>query len=149
MFASDATMLTSFGDAKVWPCYGFFGNDSKYMRSKPSLNLGEPVAFFEKVWPPPIGFRRDLTPSQLPDNFKDFVGKHSGAGKVGKGVLSHCLRELFHAQWKILLDDEFLDAYENGIVVECIDEVERRFFPRILTYSADYPEKYVVFVLSD
>lgn len=92
--------------------------------------------------------RSYLTLGQLPDSFKDFVGSHSGKGKVGKGVLAHCLRELFHSQWKILLDDEFMDAYENGFVVDCSDGVKRRFFPRILTYSADYPEKWVVVPLS-
>jgi hypothetical protein len=36
MFWSDATHLTSFGNAKLWPCYMYFGNDSKYRRAKPS-----------------------------------------------------------------------------------------------------------------
>lgn len=48
-----------------------------------------------------------------------------------------------HAQWRILLDDEFVEAYEHGIVILCCDGILRRFYPRILTYSADYPEKYV------
>jgi len=46
-----------------------------------------------------------------------------------------------HAQWTILLDDEFLEASTHGIVITCYDGVERRFYPRIFTYSADYPEK--------
>lgn len=45
--------------------------------------------------------------------------------------------------WKTLLDDKFLHAWVNGIVVRCGDGVTRRLYPRILTYSADYPEKYV------
>lgn len=49
MFASDATMLTLFGDAKLWPLYMFFANDSNYRWSKTSLQLGEEVAYFEKV----------------------------------------------------------------------------------------------------
>jgi hypothetical protein len=49
MFWSDATHLTSFGSAMLWPLYLFFGNDSKYRRSKPSNHLGEHVAFFEPV----------------------------------------------------------------------------------------------------
>jgi hypothetical protein len=56
---------------------------------------------------------------------------------------THCHRELFHEQWNILLDDEFLEAYEHGIVILCCDGIARRFYPRIFTYSADYPEKYV------
>jgi hypothetical protein len=42
----------------------------------------------------------------------------------------------------VLLDEEFLYAYEHGIVIKCCDGVTRRFYPRIFTYSADYPEKY-------
>ena len=48
-----------------------------------------------------------------------------------------------HAVWKHLLDDEFLHAYTYGIVIECVDGVKRRVYPRFFTYSADYPEKYV------
>jgi hypothetical protein len=45
------------------------------------------------------------------------------------------------ASWRILLDDEFMDAYENGIVFMFPDGIQRRLFPRLFTYSADYPEK--------
>jgi len=30
------------------------------------------------------------------------------------------------------------------MIVDCIDGIRRRVFPRFFTYSADYPEKYVV-----
>ena len=46
-----------------------------------------------------------------------------------------------HEVWKVLLDDEFLEAYMYGIVIKCVDGIERRVYPRIFTYSADYPEK--------
>jgi hypothetical protein len=63
----------------------------------------------------------------------------------GKGpnsaFMAHCHHELYHAQWSVILDDEFLEAYEHGIVIECCDGIRRRFYPRIFTYSADYPEK--------
>jgi hypothetical protein len=48
-----------------------------------------------------------------------------------------------HAQWEIILDEELLDAIINGIVIKCRDGLERRFYIRIFTYSADYPEKQV------
>jgi hypothetical protein len=60
--------------------------------------------------------------------------------------MTHCRREVLHAQWTIILDAEFIEAYKHGIVVECCDGIMRRFYPRILTYSADYPEKWVVFI---
>jgi hypothetical protein len=56
---------------------------------------------------------------------------------------AYCRRDLFHACWKHLLDAEFIHAYRHGIVLRCPDGVLRRVFPRIFTYSADYPEKYV------
>jgi hypothetical protein len=49
MFASDATHLTSFGDAKLWPLYLFIGNESKYRRCKPSCHSCSHVAYFQKV----------------------------------------------------------------------------------------------------
>jgi len=55
---------------------------------------------------------------------------------------THCHRELFQAQWRDILDDDFVDAYKHGIVLMCCDGIKRRLFPRIFTYSADYPEKY-------
>lgn len=58
-------------------------------------------------------------------------------------VLTHCRRELMHQVWKLMLDDEFITAYQHGIIIRCADGVLRRVYPRIFTYSADYPEKYV------
>jgi hypothetical protein len=49
MFWSDATHLTNFGNAKLWPVYLYFGNESKYRRCKPSCHLGNHVAYFQKV----------------------------------------------------------------------------------------------------
>lgn len=49
MFWSDSTQLTSFGGASLWPCYLFFGNESKYRRGKPSEKLGHQIAYFLKV----------------------------------------------------------------------------------------------------
>lgn len=57
--------------------------------------------------------------------------------------LQDCRRELMHGVWRFLLDGDFLDAYKHGIVVRCHDGIERRIYPRISTYSADYPEKLV------
>lgn len=50
-----------------------------------------------------------------------------------------------HAIWKFLLTDEFIHAYKYGIVIKCIDGIERRVYPRLFTYSADYPEKCVLY----
>jgi hypothetical protein len=49
MFASDGTQLTTFSNAKLWPVYLAFGNESKDRRSKPSCQAFEHIAYFETV----------------------------------------------------------------------------------------------------
>jgi hypothetical protein len=80
---------------------------------------------------------------QLPDEFKDFVMNNSGGKTLSGALMTHCHRELFHEQWQILLDEDFINAYQHGIVITCCDGIKHRFYPRIFTYSADYPEKFV------
>ena len=46
-----------------------------------------------------------------------------------------------HTIWELLLDDEFMEAYEHGIIIKCHDGVLRQFYPRFFTYAADYSEK--------
>ncbi|KAG2343737.1 hypothetical protein BDR05DRAFT_947857 [Suillus weaverae] len=98
----------------------YFSNESKYRCCKPSCNLSNHVAYFET----------------LPDSFKDF----SGTKGINSKFTTHCCREFFHEQWKTLLDDQFLEAYEHRIVIICCNSIPCRFYPRIFTYSADYPE---------
>jgi hypothetical protein len=62
---------------------------------------------------------------------------------ASSAVLTHCRREIVQAIWLLLLDPEFMNAYRFGIVLEFLDGIRRRFFPRFLTYSADYPERCV------
>ncbi|KIK14485.1 hypothetical protein PISMIDRAFT_116981, partial [Pisolithus microcarpus 441] len=78
----------------------------------------------------------------LPDEFKDFLTEHFRGKYPGDVLTTHCNREFFHEQWKILLDDNFIAAYKHGIVIICCDGIKQRFYPRIFTYSADYPKKY-------
>jgi hypothetical protein len=81
---------------------------------------------------------------QLPDQIQDKI-KAALNKAASRAHLTHCRREIFQAAWLILIQDpEFLDAYVNGIVVECIDGIKRRLFPRFFVYSADYPEKYAM-----
>ncbi|KAG6904573.1 hypothetical protein DXG01_008981, partial [Tephrocybe rancida] len=124
MFWSDGTHLTNFGTASLTPLYLQFGNESKYRRCKPSSHLTEHVAYFE----------------ELPDEFKAFASQYIGKSKIDSDFLSHCRRELAHAQWRLLLDDEFVEAYHHGIVAKWEDGISRRFYPCIFCYSADYKE---------
>jgi hypothetical protein len=133
MFWSDATHLATFGTAKVWPIYMVFGNLSKYIRGQPNSGAMMHLAYI-----PPL-------PDSLQDELKSF---HHKWGTQQKDVLTHCRRELMHAVWKFLLDDDFIHASSYGMVVRCHDGIERRVYPRILTYSADYPEKFVLTYVS-
>jgi len=49
MFWSDATQLTAFGDAKLWPLYVYFGNESKYEHCTPIANLSSHAAYFQTI----------------------------------------------------------------------------------------------------
>ena len=49
MFWSDATHLTNFGTAKLWPIYLFFGNISKYIRAQPSSGACNHIAYIPSV----------------------------------------------------------------------------------------------------
>ena len=54
MFGSDSTHLTEFGNSSLWPCYLYFGNESKYRRCKPSNKLCNHVAYFQKAGYPSL-----------------------------------------------------------------------------------------------
>lgn len=51
MMWSDATHLTNFGDASLWPFYLLFGNQSKYTRGKPTASACHHVAYIPSVSP--------------------------------------------------------------------------------------------------
>ncbi|THH16116.1 hypothetical protein EUX98_g9355 [Antrodiella citrinella] len=132
MFASDATLVTQWGQKKVWPVYMYFGNQSKYERARPTAHAGHLVGYL---------------PS-LPDDVQDFI--RAKFGKPGTATyLTHCRRELFQGAWAIMLDDQFVEAYKHGMVVDCADGIRRRIYPRIFIYSADYPEKVLIATLRD
>ncbi|TEB23729.1 hypothetical protein FA13DRAFT_1797775 [Coprinellus micaceus] len=136
MLWSDSTHLANFGTAKLWPVYMALGNLSKYVRSLPNSGALHHVAYI---------------PS-LPDSFQDDLKTwHSQWNKAShrKDVTTHCRRELMHAVWRFLLDDDFVNAYKYGIVIRCLDGIERRVYPRIFTYSADYPEKVLLATIRD
>ncbi|KAF8157741.1 hypothetical protein K438DRAFT_1986355 [Mycena galopus ATCC 62051] len=127
MWWSESTHLANFGTAKLWPIYLLFGNISMYIRGKPSAGADHHVAYI----------------SSLPGSIQDKIASfHAKWGTQKSEILTHCRRELMHAVWTLLLDDEFMHAYEYGIVIQCDDGIERRVYPRFFTYSADYPEKY-------
>ncbi|KAK7020396.1 hypothetical protein R3P38DRAFT_3549619 [Favolaschia claudopus] len=133
MWWSDSTHLASFGSAALWPLYLLFGNQSKWVRGKPRANACHHTAYIPKV-------SSQSSLLCMPNEFHDWYIAATGEGPSAE-VLAHCRRELMHAVWAKILDDDFMDIYEHGIVIECHDGISRRFYPRFFTYSADYPEK--------
>jgi Plavaka transposase len=144
MFSSDGLQLANFGTASLWPGYLQWANQSKWERAKPSLRSTHHVSYFPKVNHSLHIYASNLIDEkyQLPDSIQDFLEllpKLSSSAKAA--ILTHLNRELFQSCWEYLLDDDFLHAWVHGIVVECGDGVTRRLYPRIFTYTADYPEK--------
>ncbi|KAL5528006.1 hypothetical protein ACEPAF_7142 [Sanghuangporus sanghuang] len=84
-----------------------------------------------------------LIPS-LPKNFKSFVTRMVKGKKVTPDLLAHCRRELVQACWQIMLDDAFVQAWATGVVQTCKDAVLQKWYPWILAYSADLPEKFLM-----
>ncbi|KZT12196.1 uncharacterized protein LAESUDRAFT_754689 [Laetiporus sulphureus 93-53] len=127
MLWSDSTHLAQFGSAALWPIYAFFGFISKYVRAKPNAFMANHLAYI---------------PS-LPHIIQDVYQKLYDTAATAD-VLRFCKRELFHKIWTLILDPEFMHAYEHGILLRCGDGILRHLFPRFFTYSADYPEKVLI-----
>ncbi|GAB1521542.1 hypothetical protein RhiTH_004639 [Rhizoctonia solani] len=126
MFGSDGTVLgKGFSHVKGHPIYAFFGNKSKYQRCKPGSNTCFHVAHI---------------PS-LPDSARETITAYHDGKPPPESLITHLRRELMHEVWVHLLDDDFLYAWNHGIVIKCTDGIERRVFPRIKIHSVDYPEK--------
>jgi len=49
MISSDATHLTNFGSASLWPIYLYLGSQSKYTRAKPTSFAAHHLAYVPKV----------------------------------------------------------------------------------------------------
>jgi hypothetical protein len=140
MIWSDSTHLATFGPASLWPIYLFFGNQSKYIRGKPTTFSAHHIAYI-----PSVGALQNLlyfllTRHQFPATFSGWF--QVLFGKLPKTpLLTFMKRELMQRVWRVLLGADFIHAYLHGVVIRCADGVERLVFPRIFTYSADYPEK--------
>jgi hypothetical protein len=145
IFASDSTHLAQFGDASLWPVYQMYGAEDQYIRSMPTVGSCDHIAYVPSVSSIFSCLLNDviLTYScvcKIPKDFQEKYFKAHGKQATAE-TIAFCKREIMHAIWHVLLSGPFEDAYKNGIVVTCADNVRRRIFPRILHYSADYPEK--------
>ncbi|KAG9089054.1 hypothetical protein FRC06_001731, partial [Ceratobasidium sp. 370] len=64
----------------------------------------------------------------LPDKVKEQITEMHGKPPT-EALLTHLRRELMHAVWVALLDNEFIEAWRTGVIILCAD---------------DYPEKEVI-----
>uniref|UniRef100_A0A0W0F6L2 Uncharacterized protein n=1 Tax=Moniliophthora roreri TaxID=221103 RepID=A0A0W0F6L2_MONRR len=109
MFSSDATHLTNFGTASLWPIYIVPGNLSKYL-------------------------------PHLPDLIKDVYRAHYGQAPLEE-TQRFLNREVIQKAWGELLDEEFVEAFMNGLMLECADMEEHLGLLTLFCHSGDYPEK--------
>ncbi|KAF8236149.1 hypothetical protein L208DRAFT_1136286, partial [Tricholoma matsutake] len=79
----------------------------------------------------------------LPDMIQDFYKENFGT-TASQATLTHLKQELMHAIWELILNNEFMEAYEHGIVIKCPDGILRQYYPQFFMYSADYLEKWVL-----
>jgi len=64
IFYSDATHLTSFGTASLYPMYMYVGNQSQYTRAKPSEFTAHHIAYIPKVFQKTLSSLLCLTESK-------------------------------------------------------------------------------------
>jgi len=64
---------------------------------------------------------------EIQEFYQEFFGKVATAG-----ILTYLRRELAHAIWRLLLDDDLMRAYTDGETIKLFDEVMRAMFPRFL-----------------
>jgi hypothetical protein len=142
MFWSDSTHLTNFGTAKVWPLYLYFANLSKYIRARPNSGACHHIAYIPSACSLSISVSLVIyIILKIPDDIDEILVDIAPVKSNRSLLKTHCRRELMHEVWRVLLDDEFLHAYVHGIVLPCADGIQRRIYPRIFTYSGDFPEK--------
>ena len=56
-------------------------------------------------------------------------------------MLTHLHHKLAHAIRRLLLNNDMMHVYTNGVAIQLFDTIMRLLFPWFLFYSADYPEK--------
>ncbi|KAF7800284.1 hypothetical protein EIP86_011532, partial [Pleurotus ostreatoroseus] len=123
--SSDDTLMVNFGTKSMKPIYMLFRSLSKYVSGRLNAFTIHHLAY---------------VPSKLPPDLKTQYKRVYGVYPSDR-IMRLCRGDLMQAIWMHILDAEFLEAYEHGILVECGDGVTHRLFPRFFTYSADYPER--------
>ncbi|KAK0479046.1 hypothetical protein EDD18DRAFT_1364490 [Armillaria luteobubalina] len=106
MQQSDSTHLANFGTASLWPAYLGLSLMLKYTQAMPTSFGNHHVAYF------PL----------LPDNIQD-VYLATFDKPASSDLLTFLKRELMQKIWALLLDPNFMEAYEHGIIIKCADGI--------------------------
>lgn len=80
--------------------------------------------------------------TQLDGRIAEFYEQTFGKAPT-TAMLTHLKRDVVQAIWKLLLDDDIVNAYKEGQALKLHDAVMRALFIRFVFYSMDYPEKYI------
>ncbi|KAI0257812.1 hypothetical protein BC834DRAFT_838847, partial [Gloeopeniophorella convolvens] len=118
------TNLMNFGSNDLWPMYMFLGSESKYTRAMPSKFSCHHVAYMPSL------------PDTVQDAYREQFGK-----SATNNTLTHLKWELIHQILHLIQNKKFVDAYEDGLILDCGDGTQMLMFLRLLIYAADYPEK--------
>jgi hypothetical protein len=89
----------------------------------------EHLAYFVSASTSPLhvmGSSNNLYDSFL-DTFEAFAADHIGEKGSNSAFIVRCYREFHHAQWAIILDDDFLEAYVHDVVIDCCDRQRPKF----------------------
>lgn len=62
-------------------------------------------------------------------------------------TITHLKRELMHEVWLLLLNANFMHAYEHRIVIKCVDGIVCRIFPRFSHTLLITPKSKQVFIV--
>ncbi|KAJ3557650.1 hypothetical protein NM688_g1363 [Phlebia brevispora] len=127
---SDGTALTSFGTASLWTGYMHDAGLSKEIRCKANSFAAHHIAYIPSL------------PKDIQDRYKAVHGQ-----PLSKDVLKLMKTDLVHVIWLIMLNPKLMEAYLNGLLVECGDEILRRMFIRFFLYCSDYPERVLMLCL--
>jgi len=68
---------------------------------------------------------------KLGDEIQEFYQEIFGKAAMA-GILTYLRRELVHAIWRLLVNDDLMRAYTDGEAIKLLDEIMRAMFPRFL-----------------
>ena len=111
-----------------WSVYLILGNHLKYVRAQFNSGTMHHLAYISlvSILSSFKIYHCMIFGWQLPDAVQEFISSFHPKWRTQKdSILTHCRQELMHAVWKKLLDDDFIYAYTYGIVIKCIDGIER------------------------